>query len=331
MSKFAKYFLKYKHSSSMFPPTDWENRQQHLAALLAEDDSIAFTEGKGESLKTYNHRVYHLQATPNIIIMQFANSINLPIEKNYEPDVTRHEPSCFVIFDNRENLRSIAIQKRKKAFASPEKVAKIMSKVFTKELYKQHFYDIEILPEYLPEDLFKTVDLLQDHLANLFFNTPDMPIGEIPQKIEELKQRGLAYFDNSIMGPLLTILQAAQESHYKQTTFISPEEFKAVLRVDKDSTYIKNWLTVSHATNTPIKVVTTDGASYNCLLEPDEDKSDKVACQEFDASKLEILFKGKHKDGTKAEPEEISKIEGEIVEMMNQMKHEIDTKEEEVA
>ena len=329
MSKFAQYFMEYKHG--LFSPTDWENRQQHLAALLAEDDSIAFTDGEGNSMKTYKHRVYHLQANQSIIVMQFANSIDIPIEKNYEPDVARDEPSCFVIFDNRENLRSIAIQKRKKAFGSPTKVAQIMSRVLTKELYKQHFYDVDIQPEYLSEDLFKTMDLMKDRLANLSFNTPEMPVEEIPQKIEELKQRNLAYFDNSIMGALLTSLQAAQASHYKQTTIISPEDIRGVLRVDKDSTYIKNMLTLSHATNTPIKVVTHDGASYNCMIEPDEDLSDKVVCQDFDASKLEILFKGKHKDGTKAEPEEISKIESEIIQMMNQMKHEKNTKEEEAA
>ena len=42
MSQFAQYYIKYKHD---FGPHDWDNRQQHLAALFEKDDSIAFGVG----------------------------------------------------------------------------------------------------------------------------------------------------------------------------------------------------------------------------------------------------------------------------------------------
>lgn len=125
MAKFAKYYIRYKHS---FAPYDWENRQDHLAALFEKDDSIAFGEGcpsEEQQLsgipyaRVFNHRVYHLECNPSIIVMQFANSIDIPMEINYEKSIAKNEPSCFVIIDNRNDMRTIAIQNRRKAFSAP--------------------------------------------------------------------------------------------------------------------------------------------------------------------------------------------------------------------
>jgi len=41
-------------------------------------------------------------------------------------EMVKDEPSCFVIIDNRDNMRTVAIQKRKKAFGNPGQVAKIL-------------------------------------------------------------------------------------------------------------------------------------------------------------------------------------------------------------
>ena len=84
MARFAQYYIKYHHE---FAPYDREKRQEHLGALFEKDESITFGVGepseeqraKGDQYaKTYNHRVYHLQNNPAIIVMQFANSIDIP-------------------------------------------------------------------------------------------------------------------------------------------------------------------------------------------------------------------------------------------------------------
>ena len=124
MAKFADYYIKYKHE---FAPYDWEDRQKHLATLFQEDKDIVFGEGEEQAKKgipydkVYNHRVYHLESNPNIIVMQFANSIDIPIEIKYENSIAKTEPSCFVIIDNREGMRTIAIQNRRKAFSAPKR------------------------------------------------------------------------------------------------------------------------------------------------------------------------------------------------------------------
>lgn len=133
MAKFADYYIKYKHE---FAPYDWEDRQKHLATLFQEDKDIVFGEGEASEEqakkgipydKVYNHRVYHLESNPNIIVMQFANSIDIPIEIKYENSIAKTEPSCFVIIDNREGMRTIAIQNRRKAFSAPKRVAEILT------------------------------------------------------------------------------------------------------------------------------------------------------------------------------------------------------------
>ena len=100
MTKLADFYIKYKHD---FAPYDWENRQSHLAALFTSDDGIIFGEGEPSEeqqeqgipyAKIFNHRVYHLESNPNIIVMQFANSIDIPVEIHYENSLAKNEPSC---------------------------------------------------------------------------------------------------------------------------------------------------------------------------------------------------------------------------------------------
>ena len=109
MSRFAQYYSRFKHDAGAY---DWEKRQLHLGTFFKEDDSIEFFLGEGEQRKVYKHRVYHLNCAPDIIVMRFANDIDIPVERDFEPAMAKDEPSCFVIIDNRENLRTVAIQKR---------------------------------------------------------------------------------------------------------------------------------------------------------------------------------------------------------------------------
>ena len=150
MSRFAQYYIRYRHNIG---PYDWDNRQQHLDSLFKLDDSIEFFLGEDNERKVYKHRVYHLNTAPNIIVMRFANDIDIPVERDFEAATAKDEPSCFVIIDNRANLRTVAIQKRRKAFSNTRTVAKILSSVIDRQLFADHCYGFEILPDYYPVDL----------------------------------------------------------------------------------------------------------------------------------------------------------------------------------
>lgn len=319
MARFATYYIKYHHE---FAPYDWEDRQKHFGTLFDTNDSIEFSVGEGKDKKVYNHRIYHLQNNENIIVMQFANCIDIPIEKNYEPDFARDEPSCFIIIDNRQNQRAVAIQKRKKAFGNPGLVARILSQTINDIVYGDRCYSLEILPEFYPEDLFKAWEKLQRNVQSMRFGVPEMGMDEIIQRIERLKTQGKDYFDDSLMTPLLQMALEAKKAKYKQMYTVMPEDKKNALYVDKSSVFMKNLLTLSRAIDMPVELVTSDAGTFKCFVETDEDNTDKIVCREFDADLLEQLFSRRKKDKEMVEQADINRIEGEIVELLNGISHE---------
>lgn len=328
MSRFAQYYVKYKHDAGCY---EWEQRQQHLGALFEKDESIEFYMGEAETRKVYKHLVYHLNSAPEIIVMRFANDIDIPVERDFEPAMAKDEPSCYVIIDNRDHLRTVAIQKRRKAFGNTQQVAKILSFVIDQQLFKEHCYGFEILPDYYPEDLFKVWERQQAHTQSMRFGVPEMDKEEIIRKVEELKAKNRDYFDDSLMGPLLEILLAQKQAKYKGHYTVMPEDKKAALYVDKSSIFMRNMLTYSEAIGEPIELVTSDGGTFRCFIDSDEDNTDKIVCHEFSDNFLEMLFKERKKDGSKIEPEERLKAEEEVIGLMNSMKHEVNDDEEEQA
>ena len=328
MSRFAQYYGKYKHDAGCY---DWEQRQQHLGALFENDESIEFYMGEAETRKVYKHRVYKLNSAPGIIVMRFANDIDIPVERDFEPAMAKDEPSCFVIIDNRDHLRTVAIQKRKKAFSNTRQVAKILSYVIDQQLFKDHCYGFEILPDYYPADLFEVWERQQAHAQSMRFGIPQMDKEEILRKVEELKSKNRDYFDDSLMGSLLDVLMAQKQAKYKGHYTVMPEEKKTALYVDKDSVYMRNMLTLADAVDEPVELVTSDGGTFRCFIDSEEDNTDKIVSHEFNDNFLEMLFKAKKKDGSKVEPEDRLKAEEEVVELMNSMKHEVDDEEEDLA
>ena len=325
MSSFAQYYIRFLYE---FAPYDWEKRQEFLAAFFQADDSIEFAIGEGDKRKVFNHRVYHLHNNPRIVVMQFANSIDIPVEIAYEHTFAKDEPSCFVIIDNRDNLRSVLIQKRKQAFGNPGQVAKIISSQISDRMFKEKCYSMEILPEYYPEDLFEAWEKLQQNAMAMRFGVPEMTPDEIMQKVEALKSQHKEYYDDSLMQSLLQLAVEAKKAKYKQLYTVMPEDKQTALYVDKTSVFMKNLLTLSRAIDMPVELVTKDAGTFRCFVETDEDNTDKIVCREFNAGLLENLFRKRDKDGNELETSDINKIEGEIVEMLNGMKHEPEDEEE---
>lgn len=328
MAQFAHYFIKYKHDLA---PFDWERRQEHLAALFDEDGNIEFFSGEGEERKVYKHKVYHLNNAPQIIVMRFANDIRIPIELDFQPDTARDEPSCFVVIDNRDGMRTVAIQKRRKAFGTPGQVAKILTNIIDDTLFHRYCYGFEILPDYYPEDLYQVWEKVQQHASALRFGAPDMSETEIRAKIQELKTKGNEHFDDSLMEPLLQLALEAKKAKYRHVYTVMPEDKKLPLYVDKTTAFVRNLITMAEATGEPIELVTNNGGTFRCFVDSDDENTDKIVCRELDTEHLEMLFRERDKDGNKIEPEDRLRAEGEILAMMNGMKHEPEDEEEQAA
>lgn len=253
--------------------------------------------------------------------MQLANSFDISVEIHYENALTKNEPSCFVIIDNREGLRTVAIQNRRKAFPAPKRVAEILTEKLNRVLYGDYCYSLEILPKYYPEDLFEAWGKLQNVTRDMLFNVPDMSKEEMLKRVADFKKQGRDYFDDSLMPSLLSLALAAKEGKYNQLFKVNNKDRHTAIYLDKSSVYMKNMLTLSQATNTPVELVTKDGTTYRCFVESDEENTDKIVHKQLDEKLLEMLFTGKKKDGEKAEHNDILKAETEIVEMLNAMKN----------
>ena len=222
MARFATYYLRYK-KEPLVGPYEWEKRQEHLASLFDNDNSIVFGEGQLSDkqcedgipyAKVFNHRVYHLKCNSNIIVMQFANSIDIPVESKFEQTVVKDEPSLFVIIDNRKDIRTVAIQNRRKAFSAPKRVAQIMADQINNTLFGKYCYSTEILPEFYPVDLFKAWQEQQQHAQAIRFSPSDtMSADEIMQEVDKLKDKD--YYDNSLMPMLLQLNVEAKKAKYK--------------------------------------------------------------------------------------------------------------------
>ncbi len=329
MSRFAHYYIRYRHD---FAPYDWEERQKHLGALFENDESIEFSFGEGKERKVYKHQVYHLKCAPDIIVMRFANDIDIPVERDFQPAKAKDEPSCFVIIDNRENMRTVAIQKRRQTRWNPGQVAKILTTVIDQKLSANYCYRFEILPEYYPEDLYKVWERLQQHTAALRFGVPDMSEAEIRAKVTELKTKQREYqIDDSLIDPLIKLALEAKKAKYKHIYTVMPEDRKTPLYVDKTSVFVRNLITMADAVDEPVELVTSDGGTFRCFVDSDEENTSKIVSFEFNTEHLEMLFRTRDKDGNKIEPEDRLKAEGETLEMMNGMKHHAEDDEEELA
>lgn len=326
MAKFATYYFRYRNE---WGGHEWEQRQQHLATLFETNDSIVFGEGVpsneqqkegAQYAKVFNHRIYHLKCNPNIIVMQFANSIDVPVENKFEQKIVKNEPSLFVIIDNRKDVRTVAIQNRRKAYSAPRRVAQIMQNIISDHLYHDYCYSVDIFPKYYPVDLFKAWNEQQKHAQALrFYSSEEMGIDEIMQKIEKYKSKD--YFDDTLMSQLLQLALEAKKAKYRQQYTVMPEEKTTALYVDKTSIYMKNLITLASATGEPVEIITDDGAVFKCFVETEDENTDKIVHYMFDDALLEMLFKGRNANGDKLETGEIGKLENAVVEMLNSIKY----------
>lgn len=310
MAKFSHYYLKYK-LDDIFAQEHKAERQKLFGEMLEKDDSISFILGEDENKKHYKHMVKHLRLNHDIIVMRIANDSKKDVIQDFKKMSVRHEPPCYVIIDNREHCRRVAIQRNKDAWASTDSVAKVMTTVLDKALRRSCYIGISMHPQYYPKDFYKAWRMHQHHTSRLWFGLTE---GEIPQSFRTEPQT-----DDTIMGFALEVNEELQRKKYRTELVLSSAQNNTPLFVDEDSVYIRNLVNFHALTGSPIVIETSDGARFTCFIDNEEDSAN-IITSEMDRNILDILFGEAEGDAATAE--------SKVMEFVNGMKYEVDDNEQ---
>lgn len=310
MAKFSHYYLKYK-LDDIFAQEHKAERQKLFGEMLEKDDSISFVLGEDENKKHYKHMVKHLRLNHDIIVMRIANDSKKDVIQDFKKKSVRHEPPCYVIIDNREHCRRVAIQRNKDAWASTDSVAKVMTTVLDKALRRSCYIGISMHPQYYPKDFYKAWRMHQHHTSRLWFGLTE---GEIPQSFRTEPQT-----DDTIMGFALEVNEELQRKKYRTELVLSSAQNNTPLFVDEDSVYIRNLVNFHALTGSPIVIETSDGARFTCFIDDEEDSAN-IITSEMDRNILDILFGEAEGD--------VATAESKVMEFVNRMKYEVDDNEQ---
>lgn len=310
MAKFSHYYLKYK-LDDIFAQEHKAERQKLFGEMLENDDSISFILGEDENKKHYKHMVKHLRLNHDIIVMRIANDSKKDVIQDFKKMSVRHEPPCYVIIDNREHCRRVAIQRNKDAWASTDSVAKVMTTVLDKALRRSCYIGISMHPQYYPKDFYKAWRMHQHHTSRLWFGLTE---GEIPQSFRTEPQT-----DDTIMGFALEVNEELQRKKYRTELVLSSAQNNTPLFVDEDSVYIRNLVNFHALTGSPIVIETSDGARFTCFIDDEEDSAN-IITSEMDRNILDILFGEAEGD--------VATAESKVMEFVNRMKYEVDDNEQ---
>lgn len=313
MAKFAQYYLEY-FKDNLFADKEWAERQKHFGAYFESNESIDFSLGEDEGRKTYKHDVYHLSTNKEIIVMRIANIKTKEVIQDFKTVPVRHEPPCFVIIDNRDRCRRIAIQKNKESFSTTDSLKKIVQEVLNMRMQADHYIGLKLHPQFYPRDFYKAWRLRQTITSCIRFNISD---GQLPDRFE-----GEDLDDQSIMDFAIRLNEEECRKKYRSVLELNPASDMPFLPVDESSTFIRNLVKFHANTGASIEIVTNDGSRFTCYIDDDEE-SDSIVTNEIDTEYLDVLFL----DTAEKEDEEIRKkiidSEKELVEFINKMKVEV--------
>lgn len=321
MAKLTQYFLRYvnTYQPDLFQNDpeigckhEWPIRQKVLGRYLETDDSIVFkpvddkVDRKTGEVKigtTYPHRVWHSALNPDIVVMRFANVKDMIIEKDFEEKHIEHNPSLYVIWDNRDNCRRIAIQKHRDSFSSTNMVAEIIQDVFNKVLEQdKHEFQIELKAQRYSKDFYRLWETQKNVAGTLRFNVSDSIVR-----------------DGNEVDYLLSIEEMSRENDIRTTLELKPKVEGEVLRLNVSSDYVKKLVHASAGSASTIELVTIDGAVFECFINTDLEFDDKIIAHEIDIEVLDALFS---KDEDK-----VANADQKLIEFCNMMKKEAEDEE----
>lgn len=310
MAKFAQYYLEYL-KNSLFSEKDWAERQKHFGAYFESNESIDFSSGEDDGRKTYKHEVYHLSSNKDIIVMRIANNKTKEVIQDFKSVTVKHEPPCFVIIDNRDRCRRIAIQKNKESFNTTDSLKKIIQEVLDKRMQIDHDMGLKLHPQFYPRDFYKAWKLRQYTTSCIRFNISE---GQMPDKFvgEDLD-------DQTIMNYAIRLNEEEIIKKYRSVLELNPPSDTPFLAVDESSTFIRNLVKFHANTGASIEIVTNDGSRFTCFIDDDEE-SDSIVTNEINTEHLDVLFLDKDEKEDEEARTRIIAAENELVEFINKMK-----------
>lgn len=315
MAKFAQYYLEYL-KDDLFSEVKWAERQKHFSTFFESNESIDFSVGVDEGQKTYKHDVYHLSSNKDIIVMRIANDKTKEVIQDFKSVTVKHEPPCFVIIDNRDRCRRIAIQKNRESFNTTNSLKKIIQEVLDNRMRADHNIGLKLHPQFYPRDFYKAWRLRQNTISCIRFNISD---GQMPDRFE-----GEELDDQSIMDFAIRINEEESRKKYRSVLELNPpSDDTPFLAVDESSTFIRNLVKFHANTGASIEIVTNDGSRFTCYIDDDEE-SDSIVTNEIDTEHLDVLFLDKAEKEDEVVRKRITAAENELVEFINKMKVEAD-------
>lgn len=318
MAKFAQYYLRYINDN-LYAAEYWNERQKHFGALFEKNDSIDFTLQKGNGQgKTYKHDVRHISLNRNIIVMRIANDKTKEVIQDFKPKEIKHEPPCFVIIDNRDGCRRIAIQKNRDAFNTTDSLKDILLQVLHRNMMSMYNIGLELHPQFYPRDFYELWLRHQKNTQCLRFGlNVDLPADFANGD----------FTNGSIMSLAMQINEESVRSKYRSILELSSPEERHVLLVDYESKYIRNLVRYCSQTGAKIELVTSDGSRFTCFVD-DDTESDTIITSEIDTKHLNALFIDQEELKREEARVALTTAEQGVVEFVNGMKKEVDNKEE---
>jgi len=162
-------------------------------------------------------------------------------DEQYDWDfgIAKHQigPNCHVIVDNRKDMQHIAIERKPKAFSSPNVVKNILNETL-KPLLKAEGLRFEINPQFHPKEFWDFIDANKEYgikEVRFYFPYPNLP--DVSDKYGEyMKSIGLDY--HCMPGVIL----------------FAPDDLDMVL--DKEDAILNFWLSAAGESGIPIAVQT---------------------------------------------------------------------------
>lgn len=170
-----------------------EARQKRLFELVTETRVEELKARKQEVLQKYLDRIASGELVPRmgnkkyrcktlynqggVMIFKMENVK----DETYDWDfgVARHQigPHCHVIIDNRKDVQHIAIERKVKAFSSPNVVKNILNETL-RPLLREEGLRFEINPQYHPEDFWNYIQANREYgirEVRFYFPYPNLP------------------------------------------------------------------------------------------------------------------------------------------------------------
>lgn len=310
MAKFAQYYLEYI-KDDLFSNLDWDRRQDFFGAYFESDSSIDFYRGEDDSRKTYKHDVYHLSANKDIMVVRIANDKTKEVIQDFKTVSVRHEPPCFVIIDNRDRCRRIAIQKNKESFNTTDSLKKIIQEVLDSKMRADHNIGLELHPQFYPRDFYEAWKLRQYSTSCIRFN---LCTGDLPENFD-----GEDLDDRSIVDFAIKLNEEETKKKYRSVLELNPPSGKPFLEVDYSSVFIRNLVKFHASTGSSIDICTNDGSRFTCYID-DDGESDNIVTNEIDSTHLDALFPESGDYENEEVRKQITAAENELVEFINKMK-----------